>query len=910
MTSFVDRYKNRPDDGVFSDMCLATFASEYRVLSKNEKSQSAIKLKNDFGFVIKRTRTQPAVVRYVRFSETKNPELYHQSILQLFLPYREDVQLKPGNCETFEQFYNKGQVIFRDGCRRLVKSVVDLNRSKFEREVDDLDEVQKMIDRDGVLEDAWCELCPEQELERLECEQERKETRQIVEEHDENIPDLAVRAEQVSHLEKRNNIMSRGDGLALIRSLNEIQLSVFYRVRQWCLDKINGRNPDPLHVFITGGAGTGKSHLIKAIQYESMRLLSTVCRHPDNVCVLLTAPTGIAAYNLRAATIHSTFSIGMDVRLPYTPLGEEKLNSLRVQYCDLQLLIIDEISMVDHNLLAYIHGRLRQIKQTGDLSPFGNVSVVAVGDFFQLPPVKGKALYVDDVSVNLWSSLFSVVELKEIVRQKDQVFAELLNRVRTRSKGTQMLNSDVEILKRCETGEVSSALHIFPTNSQVNQHNFEQLRNSCPDYIEIYAQDFINSKKTGKLELMEGNHSKANKTCLAEQLLLGKNARVMLCKNVDIMDGLVNGVCGTVTDIVFSVDSRFPKKVYVKFDDKNVGAHRKKQNAGFPDSVGIEPEEERATAKGGLRRQFPLKLAWACTVHKVQGLTVDSAVVCLKKTFAAGQAYVALSHARNLSGLIIRDFEEKKIYCNDNIRDAIASMPQFLVENVARNLNSDIFTVFLMNVHGLIGHASDLASCVQLLQPNCIAITETWLAVDSSLESIKIDGFEFHSCPRSVAYGGNNPALVQLQTQQHGGVGLYSADNMDYEIIKVPCANLECLVSKCTIYNILVAVIYRPPCYPMSTFKIYLCDLVDYLDSISSTIVVMGDFNDDIMKSSSVCKFMTDKGYVQLVTQPTTERGTLIDHVYVKTRQYEVHATVLPTYFSDHEGVCSFKVAT
>ncbi len=658
MTSFVDRYKNRPDDNVFSDMCLATFASEYRVLCKNEKSQSPIKLKNDFGFVTKRTRTQPAVVRYVRFSETKNPELYYQSILQLFLPYREDVQLKPRHYETFEQFYSNGRVRLRDRSTHSVKSVVDLNRSKFEREADDLDEVQNMIDRDGVLEDAWCELCPEQELERLECEQERKENSQIVEEHEENIPDLAVRREHVSHLEKKN-IMSRSEGLALIRSLNEIQLSVFYRIRQWCLDKINGRNPDPLHVFITGGAGTGKSHLIKAIQYESMRLLSTVCRRPDNVCVLLTAPTGIAAYNLRAATIHSTFSIGKDVRLPYTPLGEEKLNSLRVKYCDLQLLIIDEISMVDHNLLAYIHGRLRQIKQTGDLSPFGNISVVAVGDFFQLPPVKGKALYVDDVGVNLWSSLFSVVELKEIVRQKDKVFAELLNRVRTRSKGNPMLKSDVEILKQCETGEVSSALHIFPTNSQVNEHNFQQLRNSCPDYVEIYAQDFINSKKTGKLELMEGNHSKATKTCLAEQLLLGKDARVMLCKNVDIMDGLVNGVCGTVTDIVFSEESRFPKKVYVKFDDENVGAQRRKQRGGVTDSVGIEPDEERATNKGGLRRQFPLKLAWACTVHKVQGLTVDSAVVCLKKTFAAGQAYVALSHARNLSGLIIQDFEEK-----------------------------------------------------------------------------------------------------------------------------------------------------------------------------------------------------------------------------------------------------------
>ncbi len=99
---------------------------------------------------------------------------------------------------------------------------------------------------------------------------------------------------------------------------------------------------------------------------------------------------------------------------------------------------------------VYIHGSLRQIKQTGDFSPFGNVSVVTVGVFFQLPPVKGKPLYVDDVGSNLWSSLFCVVELTGVVRQKDQVFAELLNRVRTHSKRTPMLESDIETLKRCE----------------------------------------------------------------------------------------------------------------------------------------------------------------------------------------------------------------------------------------------------------------------------------------------------------------------------------------------------------------------------------------------------------------------------------------------------------------------------
>ncbi|XP_034537729.1 uncharacterized protein LOC117811513 isoform X2 [Notolabrus celidotus] len=913
MTSLVDRYRNRPDDSEFDDMCLATFASEYRVLSKNEKSQNRVKLKKDFGFVSKRTRSQPAVVRYARFSETKNPESFFQSILQLFLPHRVDVQLKPPNSETFEDFYMNGHVRFSDRSRHSVKSVVDLNRSRFEMEADKLDDIQHEVDSNVVLEDAWCELCPEQELERLQCLQEQNEAEQVVEEHVENIPDLAVSSKDVSRVEKRSNVLSRSDGLALVRSLNETQLSVFYQIRQWCLDRVDGKKPGPLHVFVTGGAGTGKSHLIRAIQYEAMRLLSPACRHPDNTCVLLTAPTGIAAYNLHAATIHSTFSIGVDVRLPYTPLGEEKINSLRAKLCDLQILIIDEISMVDHRLLAYIHGRLRQIKQTGDFAPFGNVSVIAVGDFFQLPPVKGKPLYVDDQGVNLWSSLFKVVELTTVVRQQDSVFAELLNRVRTRSKETPMLLSDIRTLQRCETGEVSSALHIFPTNRQVNEHNIQELFRTCPEYVEIEAQDYVNSKKTGKLELISGHHSRTYNTSLEETLPLGIDARVMLCKNVDVLDGLVNGVCGIVTHIVPASEGRFPKKVFVKFDDHQVGAQRRKQSVGVSSdlvgSTGIDPEEERVTNKGGLRRQFPLKLAWACTVHKVQGLTVDSAVVCLKRVFTAGQAYVALSRVRSLSGLIIQDFREKVIYCKDDIKDAVKSMPPFLIDVIPQHTsNTPTFSVFLMNVQSLSLHVSDLALCTQHLQPNCIAVTETWLPTDSVFENVKIDGYSFQNCPRSEAYTSNHPALVSLQAQQHGGVGMFSADNVAFDIIKVPHVNLECLVYKFVGFNILVAVIYRPPSYPMCLFKVNLSKLLDWLNPQGNTIAVMGDFNDDILKSSSICSFVAERGFVQLVTQPTTERGTLIDHVYVKTTQYEVQSVVWPTYFSDHEGIlCCFN---
>lgn len=918
MTNIVDRYKNRPNNVSFNKMCLATFASDYRVLYKNENAKEKIALSNSMGYITKRTRTQPAVIRYARFSQTNNPEKFFQSLLQLFLPYRQDVHLKPPAFTTYEQFYSTGHIKFTNGSKHSVKTIVDHNRNLFERDADTLEDVQSTIDINGILEDAWCDLCPQQQLERLQCKEELQAKGQYQHHLDEdtsNIPDLTTTTQLHSRIEKNNNILCRSEGLTLIRSLNTTQMSVFLKIRQWCLDKAQGQNPAPFHLFITGGAGTGKSHLVKAVQYEAQRLLASTCSDPDTSTVLLTAPTGIAAYNLRATTIHNTFCIKTNIKLPYTPLGEDKLNTLRSKYASLQILIIDEISMVDNKLLTYIHGRLRQIKQCGDFSPFGNISVIAVGDFFQLPPVKGKPLYINHGVASLWSNLFQVTELTTIVRQNDDNFAQLLNRLRTRTKATPMLESDILSLKQRETGEDTSALHIYPTNDQVNEHNLRKLLTHCSDHIEIKAQDYEINKKTGKLELKPTHHSKVHNTCLTETLHLGKHARVMLTKNIDVLDGLVNGVCGTVTDIVRS-DTNFPKAIYVTFDDINIGHKQRQQTALFitgpQTSTAITPEEETVTNNGGLRRQFPLKLAWACTVHKVQGITVDTAVISLKKIFAAGQAYVALSRVKSLSGLIIQDFDAKAIYCKENIQHAINEMAPFETDNFSTlHLSKQTFSIFLMNVQNLARHIQDLKICIQHLNTHYIAITETWLPDPPYDHSLNIDKFDFHSFPRSCAYTGNNPTLTALQHAQHGGVGLYTANHMQYRIVPTPQVNLECLLYNCLTHNILIAVIYRPPSYPIALFKKNLHNLLDYLTPLSNNIVIMGDFNEDVLKSSSLPTFMSHQGYTQLVQQPTTEKGTLIDHIYAKTNNYSMNAQVIPTYFSDHEAViCTFNHLT
>ena len=122
-----------------------------------------------------------------------------------------------------------------------------------------------------------------------------------------------------------------------------------------------------------------------------------------------------------------------------------------------------------------------------------------------------------------------------------------------------------------------------------------------------------------------------------------------------------------------------------------------------------------------------------------------------------------------------------------------------MVENITRHkFNTQNFTMFLMNVQNLTQHISDLALCTQHLQPNCIAVAETWLPAVSSFETVKMDSFVYHNQPRNLSYSSSNPILTEIQGQQHAGVSLYNADNLVCNVLHVPNVNLACLVYHCT----------------------------------------------------------------------------------------------------------------
>ncbi|XP_030832522.1 uncharacterized protein LOC115920595 [Strongylocentrotus purpuratus] len=891
MPSKLDRYKARPKNAEFSDMCLATFCSQYRILTASQtpstRSKNVFKLDNDLGYIQKRTRTGDAVVRYPRFSPIISPEKYYLSILQLFLPYFEDGQLKPPTFETHEEFYETGSVKICGRELEKVWSIVCTNRKKFEMNADAIDHAQEHLDKFGPHEDAWGLLCPEKEVERLEHPKENVDVEDC--DGDLDIPDLKNEPKKDDYsIELRSVKISKQDGHSLMRSLNEKQQSVFYKIRQWCLDRVNGKSVEPFHMFLTGGAGTGKSHLIKCLYYEATRILARMLPHPDDVSVLKMAPTGVAAYNINGHTIHSILSIPINAQRLYQPLSDEKISVLRNKLAELQILIIDEVSMVNQKLMSYIHGRLRQIKQSRDQTAFAGVSVIAVGDMYQLPPVLGTPLYKDTLNGALWNANFKKVELEDIMRQKDDTqFAFLLNRLRVKQGEEILCDEDLAMLKSCETGEeCENALHIYACNNEVDAWNKKLLHKKCGDVICVKAQDMDKDVKKGN-QIREKPYTKM-KTQLPPYLWIAVNARVMLLKNIDVSKGLTNGCFGNVTEIITDHTNLNPVCIKVNFEKADIGIHS------------IEMSQE-SIGKKYVRKQFPLKLAYACTIHKVQGSTLDKAVVSLKNVFQSGQAYVGLSRVTSLSGLVIEHFDPKRIYCNPEIKERIEIMKPFIENETSEDIHDYNFSLVMQNVQGLKQHFTDFKSQCQFVNVDCICLTETWIN-DDDLCDVVLDNFRFYHQPRHLSYCNSGVGNV-LKEQSHGGVAMYIKNTYSSRL-DISVDNLEfiaILVTKPV--SVVISVVYRPPSYSIKSFCESLDNLLDVLHKTSIRCIVMGDFNEDLFKGSlQVNKLMCNKGYKQHVVNATTEKGTLIDHVYSKGLDL-LETEVIPTYYSYHEAV-------
>lgn len=186
-----------------------------------------------------------------------------------------------------------------------------------------------------------------------------------------------------------------------VRSLNRKQRLAFNSVLSWSrymVKNVNCLNKEiikPIFIFVTGGAGSGKSHLIRTIYHTTENMFKYCATNPALPTVLLMAPTGVAAVNISGTTVNTALAIPKDVGTNLSPLSDHKKTLLRLSFSQLRLIVIDEISMISNNRLLHIHQRLKDIFGTLSSKLFADISVICVGDFYQLPPILEKPIFCD-----------------------------------------------------------------------------------------------------------------------------------------------------------------------------------------------------------------------------------------------------------------------------------------------------------------------------------------------------------------------------------------------------------------------------------------------------------------------------------------------------------------------------------
>jgi ATP-dependent DNA helicase PIF1 len=389
-----------------------------------------------------------------------------------------------------------------------------------------------------------------------------------------------------------------------------------------------GRN-----VFLTGPAGSGKTHTLNLyIKYLE----------EHKVPVAVTASTGIAATHMNGQTVHSWSGIGLKKSFTkkdkYRLLNNEKLRN-RVRHA--KVLIIDEISMLETRVLDLVDEACRLLRDNG--RPFGGLQVVFCGDFFQLPPVhkSGDPKPLFAYLSTAWQKADPVVcYLEKQYRQQDTRFLDVLNTIRAGSAG-----DDIgAVLRERYLQDVegySKPTRLRTHNADADAINsFELQRIDAPEH----KYQMVSS---GDPDLV----AELKKACLApEELVLKKGAVVMFVKN-NVDKGYVNGTVGTVVD--FDKETDYP---IVETKDGQMIAE--------PDEWSIEDDDEQVLAA---IVQVPLRLAWAITVHKSQGMSLDCAEIDLSKAFIEGMGYVALSRVRTLSGIKLVGLNKLALKVNSEI---------------------------------------------------------------------------------------------------------------------------------------------------------------------------------------------------------------------------------------------------
>ena len=901
----IDTYINRPEQ--MKNICLADFASMYNVSKKqtynaqvtensddedviddeNDEKSIPLKMKNGKGWIKKRTKKK--IIRFRNFKLHQDAENYYREQLMLFLPWsnEEEDLIHINHEETFE--------LNKDFIRQKRSEYVHREATEFEEA---LEEHREKENDDDDIDDA-----------NVEYDQDKNEF--LIYETGNSQGDIFremgmnTRTEKVEHFNVPK-LIPDDDYQRLMRSLNNNQRKYTLNV----MNLIKDGDQQFFH-FINGGAGVGKSTLIKAVYQSILRFHNSLPgSNPDAIRVALCAPTGKAAALIDGMTLHSFLSLPVNqCKHKLVKLDSDVSNRIGVKLKDLQLLIIDEISMVGFTMFQQVDARLQQIMKSKQ--PFGGISVVVLGDFNQLRPVGDKYIFQFNNSYNalvdspLWS-LFKLFELTEIMRQKDdKIFAIALSNM---AKGTMTLE-DVDLLKSRVLSDgnleiTRDALRVFRSNAEVDAYNTKVLASLSTEGATANAYDFCVGDGAASIRekvLSNVRKLKTTETYGLPLLIdLKVEAKYMMTVNLDIEDGLVNGACGQLMMIDYGklqkTNETVPCRLWIKFNEEKTG---RKARANFhnvirnrnidPTLTPVEPVTRQINTKSTNfkveRKQFPLVPSEAMTIYKSQGGTYEKVVVNLKKGMTRSELYVACSRVTKTSGLyLIGDFVPPK---PPERNDAVAMM--FRTMRAERMLKFSLefpeecqeekFSIVFHNVQSLNKHIMDVRSDKTFLGASALSLVETWTRPTDSLE---IEGFQIvhrRDC-KDVRKPFGQIMYLKSNFKYENIVERYEYsgnDHIEYSSIKIDDV---CLIS-----------VYNSPNSSFDVLKRHMNEVISISKRVCENIVVVGDFNVNLKVKANhkFIEYMKSFGLalINALDKNSTNAKTQIDYCFTNMKELQ-----------------------